>query len=155
MDLLEPVSKKCRTFFSPSGGRKYHLRSRANFGEDKLAQTQATPVLSCSTSTSGLTTFVMIWFRLLLLQEHSPQSHTYMGDVRRSVDRNSTKTVGSLVGLIRDYFKSRSDLESWGEDVDYIKFTVHRVRQYLTLIESPPNVCPRTQQGQNGKKGNW
>ena len=76
----------------------------------------------------------MIQFRLFVLQKHSPQSHTYMGDVRRAVDRNSTETVESLAETIRDYLKSRSDLKSWGEDVDDVDFAVHRVRRYQTPI---------------------
>ncbi|KAF9648215.1 hypothetical protein BDM02DRAFT_2331371 [Thelephora ganbajun] len=74
-------------------------------------------------------------FRLFVLQEHSPQSHTYVGSLQHTVNVPSTKTVGLLAETVRRYIKSCPELKSWGEDVDEIDFVVRQVRRQQIPIE--------------------
>ena len=75
-------------------------------------------------------------FCLFVLQQLSPQSYSYVGDLQSVVDLSVTKTVESLEATIRKYVKSKSEFESWGKDVDDIRFVVHQVRRKTTLVQS-------------------
>lgn len=68
-------------------------------------------------------------FSLFVLQRHSRQSHTYVGELPRGVDRRPMRTVEFLEKIVRKYIKSRREFKSWGKDVDDIHFDVYRVRQ--------------------------
>jgi len=76
-------------------------------------------------------------FLLFVLQKHLPQSLTYVGKVRHTVDVPSADTVGSLGEPVREYIKSCQEFKSWGGDVDNIDFVVYQVRQQQTLVETP------------------
>ena len=67
-------------------------------------------------------------FHLSILQECSPQSHVYIGELWRPVYKSSTGAMAYLTKAVRDYIKSRQEFKSWGEDVDYIHFVVREVR---------------------------
>jgi len=66
---------------------------------------------------------------MFVLQKHSPQSHTYVGDLRPAPNTPPTETVESLTETVCGYIKSRPEFKSWGEDVDDIGFAVHQVRR--------------------------
>lgn len=67
-------------------------------------------------------------FHLFVLQKHSPQSYTYVGEVRHTDDDSSVTTVKPLVEIIQKDMKSRWQFKSWGDDVDGINFVVYLVR---------------------------
>jgi len=70
---------------------------------------------------------------MFVLQKHSAQSHTYVGDLKPAP--NTPGTVESLIETVRHYIKSRPELKSWGEDVDDINFAVHKVRRQQTPLK--------------------
>lgn len=75
--------------------------------------------------------------RLFVLQRHSPQSHTYVGQLQHTVNEPAQEDVGSLTETVRSHIKSLPEFKPWGKDVDDIDFAVHQVRQQHTSgIES-------------------
>jgi hypothetical protein len=67
-------------------------------------------------------------FHLFVLQKHSPQAHTYVGELRHTGDDSSVTTVKPLVEVVRKDMKSRREFKSWDDDVDGIDFIVYLVR---------------------------
>ena len=67
-------------------------------------------------------------FHLFVLQERSPQSHTWMRQFRHKIDVSAETNVESLVEVVRNNIKSHLD-KSWVVDVDDMVFGVYRVRR--------------------------
>lgn len=65
---------------------------------------------------------------LSVLQERSPQSHTWMRQFWHKVDVPAENNVGSLVEVVRKDVKSHLG-KSWVVDVDDIDFVAYQVRR--------------------------
>ena len=78
-------------------------------------------------------------FSLFVLQRHSHQSHTYVGEPQFAVEMPCADTRELLAENVRYYIKSRQEFRSWGNDVDDIEFAVylHLVRGQQTIVETP------------------
>jgi len=71
---------------------------------------------------------MVLKFYLSILQELSPQSHVYIGELQRVVDVSSMKTVETLEDAVRGHLKSCREFKFWGEGVNPIDFVIHKVR---------------------------
>ena len=68
-------------------------------------------------------------FRLFVFHRNPSEPCTYVGQLDRTIDMESTNPLDTIATHVRHYIKSLQEFHSFGEDADGIDFVVHQVRK--------------------------